>query len=49
MEGGFAGFSADYLTKSPSRDRITLPIETVLPQLPGSGQKSLLGGWVRYY
>lgn len=49
MEGVFAGFSADYLTESPSRDESTLPIETVLPQLPGSGQKSLLGGWVRYY
>ena len=24
MEGGFAGFSADYLTESPSRDESTL-------------------------
>ena len=42
-EGGFAGFSADYLTEPPSRDKTTLQ-EPNRP--PGTKSLSQISGWV---
>ena len=49
VEGGFAGFSADYLTESPSRDETTLSRQYRPPNAapPSRGKIPLTDWWLR--